>query len=236
VEVWRCGGFHFPLPAPVAAASGIDISTTLSSTPLSRFDLPPTHTNPNQTRNQTKYQTKNQTKHKTKQPHPQGLISEFSPAHMASTPAPAPPLAATANGLWSTLLALSLLLAALASRRARAWRFLRGWLRGLAADYGCPIAFVAVTGLSFALRGVEGAPRRVDTPNTWDMPGTWGVAGRMGEVRAGGLGVFAGRGGLAARAVCVMAGGCFLLLLHWIPSNKTCNATNPPPPAHTHTL
>lgn len=99
----------------------------------------------------------------------------------ASDPAAAA-LARMVNGLWALVLAAGLLATAVASRRARRWRFLRGWARALVADYGCPLAFVAWTAISFAVRGVPGAPRRVATPNTWEMPPTWGVAGRMGEV------------------------------------------------------
>ncbi|KAI8472029.1 MAG: putative boron transporter [Monoraphidium minutum] len=109
-----------------------------------------------------------------------GVIHEFdaSPANAA-----AGSLAATTNGLWALLLASGLLLTAAASRRARRWRFLRGWARGALADYGCPLAFVAWTALSFALRGVPGAPRRVQTPNTWQLPAdSFLVTTRMGLV------------------------------------------------------
>jgi hypothetical protein len=119
---------------------------------------------------------------------PQGLISEFliQPDPAAAAPASGPSAArldALCNGLWALLLSLGLLATGLATRRARSWRFLRGWARGLAADYGCPAAFVAWTALSFAVQGVPGVPRRVRTPDTWEMGNTWAVAGRMAEVR-----------------------------------------------------
>ncbi|KIZ03052.1 Boron transporter, putative [Monoraphidium neglectum] len=117
-----------------------------------------------------------------------GIIKEFGAPHgapgaVASPPDAATRLANTANGLWALVLAAALLSASLASRRARHWRFLRGWARGALADYGCPLAFVAVTALSFALRAVPGAPRRVTTPNTWELgPSSFLVGGRMAQV------------------------------------------------------
>jgi hypothetical protein len=120
--------------------------------------------------------------------HTQGIIKEFGAPHgapgaVASPPDAATRLANTANGLWALVLAAALLSASLASRRARHWRFLRGWARGALADYGCPLAFVAVTALSFALRAVPGAPRRVTTPNTWELgPSSFLVGGRMAQV------------------------------------------------------
>ena len=88
-------------------------------------------------------------------------------ATAAAAAAAAAPLARAANGLFSLVLAVALLAAARASRGARSWRALRGWARALIADYGCPLAFVACAGLSYALRGVPGAPRRVAAPDIW---------------------------------------------------------------------
>jgi hypothetical protein len=117
-------------------------------------------------------------------PKPQGVISEFRPPRGAPQPDPPPALALTANGLWALLTAAGLLLTASAARGARRWRFLRGWARAGVADYACPLAFAAWTALSFALRGVPGAPRRVATPNTWELTGAWAVAARMRDVPA----------------------------------------------------
>jgi hypothetical protein len=44
-------------------------------------------------------------------------------------------------------------------------------MRGFLADYGAPLMVVVWTGLSFALQGVAGVPRRVETPNTWQVRG-----------------------------------------------------------------
>ena len=115
----------------------------------------------------------------------QGIIDEFKPRHNststvsstdepASTDAPAPQHQLNSselliNGLWQLILAAGLLLSSLSVVKARRWRYLKGWMRGFLADYGAPLMVVAWTGLSFALQGVPGVPRRVETPNTWEV-------------------------------------------------------------------
>jgi boron transporter len=93
-----------------------------------------------------------------------------------------------ANGLWSTILAIGLLLTALLVRTARHWRFLRSPLRSFLADYGVPLLVIVWGGIGYIVRGPPGAsmdesiPTQVDTPNTWEMSNTWSVAAKMGDV------------------------------------------------------
>lgn len=63
--------------------------------------------------------------------------------------------------------------------QARSWRFGRGWLRSLLADYGVPLMVVVWSGLGYCIAKPSpgGIPRRVQLPNTWDVKGTWTVAG-----------------------------------------------------------
>jgi boron transporter len=107
-----------------------------------------------------------------------GLEKEFHRPAGASAPWP------LVNGLWGLFLAFGVLLTSLASRKARSWRFVKGPVRGLTADYGVPLLVIAWSGLSFAVGGAPGGgvPSRVQTPNTWDTKETWKAAKRMGDV------------------------------------------------------
>lgn len=44
------------------------------------------------------------------------------------------------------------------------------------ADYGAALMLVAFSGLSFAVHGLPGVPRRVNSPVTWDVKDSWTVA------------------------------------------------------------
>eukprot|EP01018_Ginkgo_biloba_P022533 Gb_14917 [translate_table: standard] len=74
-----------------------------------------------------------------------------------------------ANGLFGLLLSFGLLLTALKSRRARAWRYGTGWLRGLIADYGVPVMILVWTAVSYSAsdKVPAGIPRRLSSPNPW---------------------------------------------------------------------
>ncbi|WOK95134.1 hypothetical protein Cni_G03841 [Canna indica] len=79
-----------------------------------------------------------------------------------------------ANGMFALVLSFGLLLTALRSRKARAWRYGTGWLRGLIADYGVPLMVLVWTGVSYMPAGdvPKGIPRRLFSPNPWS-PGAY---------------------------------------------------------------
>ena len=118
---------------------------------------------------------------------PQGLIAEFKDAPTASgdTP-PSLPLGSSwllVNGLFALLLSSGLLLTSLLVLGARRWCLLRGWARGLLADYGVALLVVVWSGLSFALKGApEGVPRRLSTPNTWQVRQRGGTMSHIGWI------------------------------------------------------
>jgi hypothetical protein len=101
-----------------------------------------------------------------------GLVEEF---RGAAGEAALDPTWQLVNGVWALVLAWALLLCSFALRQARSWRFLRAPLRSFLADYGAPLVLLAVSGLSFAVSGGGGVPRRVRSPNTWQTS-TWTVA------------------------------------------------------------
>eukprot|EP00210_Caulerpa_lentillifera_P008822 g8418.t1 len=73
------------------------------------------------------------------------------------------------NGLFGVLIALGLLLSTLLLRGARSWRFGRGWLRAIFADYGVPLMVLLWTGVSYALKDTPtDIPRRLGIPHSWD--------------------------------------------------------------------
>jgi boron transporter len=87
------------------------------------------------------------------------------------------------NGIWSLFLAFGLILTCLFTRNARKWRFLRGPLRSVLADYGVPVMVVLWSGISFAVTDTpNGIPSRVNTPNTWDVTSNWTVATQMNQI------------------------------------------------------
>lgn len=73
------------------------------------------------------------------------------------------------NGMFALVLSFGLLLTALRSRKARAWRYGAGWLRGFIADYGVPLMVLVWTAVSYApVKDVpHGIPRRLFSPNPW---------------------------------------------------------------------
>eukprot|EP00210_Caulerpa_lentillifera_P006638 g6341.t1 len=87
------------------------------------------------------------------------------------------------NGLWSLLLAIGLLSSSLILHGSRSWRFGKGWLRTILADYGVPIMVLLWTGVSYVLRDApENIPRRLNIPNTWDQDRTWKSAKDLMEI------------------------------------------------------
>lgn len=110
-----------------------------------------------------------------------GSVEEFRPPADGVEPA-GDPAATLANGLWSLLLAWGVLLCSLLCRQARSWRFFRPPMRAFLADYGAALMLVAFSGLSFAVHGLPGVPRRVNSPVTWDVKDSWTVARDMGSV------------------------------------------------------
>ena len=118
---------------------------------------------------------------------PQGLIAEFKEAPATSGDSPSlPPLGSSwllVNGLFALLLSSGLLLTSLLVLGARCWRLLRGWARGLLADYGVALLVVVWSGMSFALKGAqEGVPRRLSTPNTWQVRLRVGTISHVGWI------------------------------------------------------
>lgn len=73
------------------------------------------------------------------------------------------------NGMFALVLSFGLLLTALRSRKARAWRYGTGWLRGFIADYGVPLMVLVWTAISYIpVNNVpRGIPRRLFSPNPW---------------------------------------------------------------------
>ncbi|KAL2318104.1 hypothetical protein Fmac_031980 [Flemingia macrophylla] len=74
------------------------------------------------------------------------------------------------NGLLAIIFSFGLLYTATISRRARAWSYGAGWLRGLIADYGVPMMLVIYTALSYTLPGKvpSAVPRRLICPLPWE--------------------------------------------------------------------
>ncbi|GLT91460.1 hypothetical protein SLE2022_093460 [Rubroshorea leprosula] len=74
-----------------------------------------------------------------------------------------------ANGMFALILSFGLLLTALRSRKARAWRYGSGLLRGFIADYGVPLMVLVWTAVSYIPAGSipKGIPRRLFSPNPW---------------------------------------------------------------------
>ncbi|XP_014500287.1 probable boron transporter 7 [Vigna radiata var. radiata] len=74
------------------------------------------------------------------------------------------------NGLLAIIFGIGLLFTALISRRARAWKYGTGWLRGFIADYGIPLMVVLWTALSYAVprKVPDGIPRRLFSPLPWE--------------------------------------------------------------------
>ncbi|BAT78191.1 hypothetical protein VIGAN_02083900 [Vigna angularis var. angularis] len=74
------------------------------------------------------------------------------------------------NGLLAIIFSIGLLFTALISRRARAWKYGTGWLRGFIADYGIPLMVVLWTALSYAVprKVPDGIPRRLFSPLPWE--------------------------------------------------------------------
>ncbi|KAK3190315.1 hypothetical protein Dsin_029876 [Dipteronia sinensis] len=74
-----------------------------------------------------------------------------------------------ANGMFALVLSFGLLHTALRSRKARAWRYGSGSLRGFIADYGVPLMVLVWTAVSYIPHGSipKGIPRRLLSPNPW---------------------------------------------------------------------
>ncbi|CAL9159138.1 unnamed protein product [Musa hybrid cultivar] len=87
------------------------------------------------------------------------------------------------NGLLGIVFAFGLLFTALKSRRARAWRYGTGWLRGFIADYGVPLMVLLWTAMSYAVpsKVPSGVPRRLFSPLPWETKSLyhWTVAKDM---------------------------------------------------------
>ncbi|KAJ8505675.1 hypothetical protein OPV22_006561 [Ensete ventricosum] len=87
------------------------------------------------------------------------------------------------NGLLGIVFAFGLLFTALKSRRARAWRYGTGWLRGFIADYGVPLMVLLWTAMSYAVpsKVPSGVPRRLFSPLPWEAKSLyhWTVAKDM---------------------------------------------------------
>lgn len=113
-----------------------------------------------------------------------GLIDEFKDPNDSTTDPKASEYSwRLVNGIWSLFLAFGLTLTCLLTRTARKWRFLRGPLRGLLADYGVPLMIVLWSGISFAVTDTpSGIPSRVTTPNTWDVTSNWSAATQMNQI------------------------------------------------------
>ncbi|KAH9612487.1 hypothetical protein KSS87_009936 [Heliosperma pusillum] len=90
------------------------------------------------------------------------------------------------NGLLGAIFSFGVLLTALKSRRARAWRYGTSDARSFIADYGVPSIIVLWTLLSFSVpSGVpSGVPRRLYSPLPWQSPSLyhWTVIKDMGKV------------------------------------------------------
>ncbi|KAK7384746.1 hypothetical protein VNO78_30447 [Psophocarpus tetragonolobus] len=116
-----------------------------------------------------------------------GLISEFD------TPKNANPLSEEnqfhwryTNGLLAIIFSLGVLFTAMASRRARTWKYGYGCLRGFIADYGVPLMVVIWTALSYTLPGQvpSAIPRRLVCPLPFERASLyhWTIVKDMGKV------------------------------------------------------
>lgn len=87
------------------------------------------------------------------------------------------------NGLLGIIFAIGVLYTALKSRRARAWRYGTGWLRGFIADYGVPLMVLVWTAMSYSIpsKVPTGVPRRLFSPLPWEAKSLhhWTVAKDM---------------------------------------------------------
>ncbi|XP_027190827.1 probable boron transporter 7 isoform X2 [Cicer arietinum] len=74
------------------------------------------------------------------------------------------------NGLLAIIFSFGLVVTSLKSRRARAWRYGTGWLRGFIADYGVAMMVVLWTAISYVIPGKvpNGVPRRLFCPLPWE--------------------------------------------------------------------
>ncbi|KAE9587402.1 putative bicarbonate transporter [Lupinus albus] len=106
-----------------------------------------------------------------------GLVEEFGvpKTHKESTN----PIALQSswlfgNGMFALVLSFGLLFTGLQSRKARAWRYGTGWLRGFIADYGVPLLILVWTAVSYIPTNQvpRGIPRRLFSPNPWS-PGAY---------------------------------------------------------------
>ncbi|KAK4437234.1 putative boron transporter 2 [Sesamum alatum] len=99
-----------------------------------------------------------------------GVVEEFGIPERENTKATALlPSWRFGNGMFALVLSFGLLLTALRSRKARAWRYGAGWLRGFIADYGVPLMVLVWTAVSYIpVNDVpRGIPRRLFSPNPW---------------------------------------------------------------------
>ncbi|XP_052198417.1 boron transporter 4-like [Diospyros lotus] len=94
------------------------------------------------------------------------------------------------NGLLAIIFSFGILFTALASRRARSWKYGTGWLRAMIADFGVPLMVLAWSALSFSVpkKIPSGIPRRLVTPLLWESASPswhhWMVIKDMGKVPA----------------------------------------------------
>ncbi|OIV98207.1 hypothetical protein TanjilG_28720 [Lupinus angustifolius] len=106
-----------------------------------------------------------------------GLVEEFSvpKTHNENTnPIALQPSWLFGNGMFALVLSFCLLFTGLQSRKARAWRYGTGWLRGFIADYGVPLLILVWTAVSYipSNQVPRGIPRRLFSPNPWS-PGAY---------------------------------------------------------------
>ncbi|OIW15396.1 hypothetical protein TanjilG_15779 [Lupinus angustifolius] len=101
-----------------------------------------------------------------------GLVEEFGvpKTHKESTnPVALQSSWLFGNGMFALVLSFGLLFTGLQSRKARAWRYGTGWLRGFIADYGVPLLILVWTAVSYIPTNQvpRGIPRRLFSPNPW---------------------------------------------------------------------
>ena len=93
----------------------------------------------------------------------------------------------TVNGIFGLLLAFIFVWSSYTLCQARTWKFGESFIRAILADYGFFLMIIALSGLSFVLKGNPGVPQRIDVPpldqSVWVKSGIYTIYD-MGTVDA----------------------------------------------------